>query len=114
MTEESNPKLPSGQVLKWSDDAYPSYYANIMALGMSAFDITVQFGEISAATVHDVIGKPKAKIVLSPEQAFNLSNMLGLIVERYVQTNGPLRTGAGFSREAFLEALEENTVRPEK
>jgi hypothetical protein len=31
-----------------------------------------------------------------------------------VQSNGPLRSSGGFDREAFLTALEQNTVKPEK
>jgi hypothetical protein len=92
MTGKPQPKLPSGQSVKWKEQEAPSVYANIMGFGMSTFDISLIFGEIAEATVTEVTAIPRAKIILAPEQAANLMKLLGLALTSYVENYGQLRT----------------------
>jgi hypothetical protein len=99
MKEKSQPKLTSGQVVKWKEHEFPSIYANIMGFGLSPFDISLTFGEISEATSTEVVAIPKAKVILSPEQAANLIKLLELGLSTYVQNNGQLRTSGAVDME---------------
>jgi hypothetical protein len=92
-------KLPSGQSLKWKDQEFPSFYANIMGFGMSPFDITLIFGEIGESTASEVTAIPKAKILLAPEQAANLMKLLGVALASYIENNGKLRTAGAVDLE---------------
>jgi hypothetical protein len=92
MTEKPQPKLPSGQSVKWKEQETPTIYANIMGFGMSPFDISLVFGEIAEATVTEVNAIPRVRVTLAPEQAANLVKLLGLAVGSYVENNGQLRT----------------------
>lgn len=91
MAEKPQVKLPTGQVMKWKEQDYPSVYANIMGFSMSPFDISLIFGELGESTPAEVTGIPKVKVLLSPEQALNLVKLLGVAVAAYVEGNGQLR-----------------------
>jgi len=106
MTDKPTPKLPSGQTIKWIDTQLVSHYANIMALSMTPFDISVTFGEIGVASPTEVEALAKAKIVLSPEQASNLMKLLSVAVEQYTAGNGNLRVSGALDPEAFAKSLE--------
>ena len=110
MTEAPTPKLPSGQTIKWEDSALVSHYANIMALAMTPFDISVTFGQIGVATPTEVEALAKAKIILSPEQASNLMKLLAVALQKYTSGNGPLRAAGAIDEEAFAKAIEESRV----
>jgi hypothetical protein len=110
MTEQNSPKLPTGQTVRWREDSIVTAYANLMALSMTPFDISVIFGEVGKATVEEVEGIARAKIILSPEQALNLMKLLSLAVEKYIQGNGPLRVSGAINEEAFSAALNQNIV----
>jgi len=106
MMEKSQPKLTSGQVVKWKEQEFPSVYANIMGFGLSPFDITLIFGEIGETTPTEVVGIPKAKIILSPEQAANLIKLLQLGLSTYVQNNGQLRTAGAVDMELLASQVK--------
>lgn len=92
LMEKPQPKLPSGQVMKWKEQEFPTVYANIMGLGMTPFDMALVFGEVGDSTATEVTGIPKVKILLSPEQASNLMQLLGVALKKFVENNGQLRT----------------------
>ena len=104
--EKSQPKLTSGQVVKWKEHEFPSIYANIMGFALSPFDVTLIFGEIGEATPTEVVGIPKAKIILSPEQAANLIKLLQLGLSTYVQNNGQLRTAGAVDMELLASQVK--------
>ena len=106
----NGPKLPSGQTVIWREDAQVTVYANLMALSMTPFDISVIFGEVGKATTEEVDGITRARVILSPEQASNLMNLLSVAVEKYIQNNGPLRVSGAVNVEAFSAALNQNLV----
>jgi len=106
MMEKSQPKLTSGQVVKWKEHEFPSIYANIMGFALSPFDVTLIFGEIGEATPTEVVGIPKAKIILSPEQAANLIKLLQLGLSTYVQNNGQLRTAGAVDMELLASQVK--------
>ena len=111
MMEKSQPKLTSGQVVKWKEQEFPSVYANIMGFGLSPFDITLIFGEIGETTPTEVVGIPKAKIILSPEQAANLIKLLQLGLSTYVQNNGQLRTAGAVDMELLASQVKAQSVK---
>ncbi len=90
--EKPRPKLPSGQVVKWKEQECPTVYSNIMGFGMTPFDIALNFGEIGESTTTEVIGVPRVKVLLSPEQASNLMQLLGVALKKFTENNGQLRT----------------------
>ncbi len=97
MTEKPQPKLPSGQVMKWKEQDHPTVYANLMGFGMTPFDITLVFGEIGDSTPTEVTGIPRVKLLLSPEQASNLKTLLEVGLKNFTETNGPLRSAGAIS-----------------
>jgi Protein of unknown function (DUF3467) len=103
MAGKTQTKLPSGQSVKWREQEMPSVYANIMGFAMSPFDISIIFGEISEATITEVTAIPKAKVILTPEQAANLMKLLGVALASYISANGQLRTAGAIDMEQ-LEA----------
>ena len=112
--ENTQPKLPSGQVMKWKEQDYPTVYANLMGFGMSPFDIALVFGEIGDSTVSEVTGIPKVKVLLSPEQAANLAKLLGVAIATYVQNNGQLRTAGAVSLDDINSQLSAQLVKAKK
>lgn len=110
MTDNPTPRLPSGQTIKWIESDLVSNYANIMALSMTPFDISVTFGQIGVASQTEVEASAKAKIILSPEQASNLMKLLTVAVGKYVSGNGQLRASGAVDEEAFSKAVEESRV----
>ena len=84
-----------------------------MALSMTPFDISVTFGQISTASLTEVVADAKAKIILSPEQASNLMKLLMVAVAKYTSGNGALRISGALDEEAFAKSLEGNIVRGE-
>jgi hypothetical protein len=110
MTAKPTPRLPSGQTVVWREENLTSYYANIMAFAMTPFDISLTFGEIGHATMTEVEAHAKAKIILAPEQAKNLLQLLTIAVDKYVQGNGSLRDSGALNKEMFSDAMEKNRV----
>lgn len=91
----SQPVNPQKQ--NWKDVAHPSVYTNIMQVGLTPFDIGLVFGEVEKANAREVTCIPKAKIVLAPEQAANLLQMLAAALQAYAQQYGQLRGTAVLS-----------------
>jgi hypothetical protein len=112
--EKSQPKLKTGQIVKWKEQEFPSVYSNIMGFGLSAFDITLIFGEIGEATPTEVTGIPKAKVILVPEQAANLIKLLEIGLATYVQNNGALRTSGAVDMELLASQVEAQSVRSDE
>jgi hypothetical protein len=104
-------KLPSGQVVKWKEDiAFPMVYANLMGFTMTPFDITILLGLVGDSTPTEVTGIPQAKILLAPEQAENLMKLLGLALNAYVASNGPLRTSGSLNLDDIERQLNDSKV----
>jgi hypothetical protein len=101
----AQPKLPTGQQVKWEAVPFPSVYANIMQLGLTSFDISFTFGEIGSATASEVQAVPKVKVILSPEQALNLSKLITASLETYTRHNGALRAGGALNIEEVNKQL---------
>jgi hypothetical protein len=108
---KSQPKLTSGQVVKWKDHEFPSVYANIMGFSLSPFDITLIFGEIGEATPTEVVGIPRVKIILSPEQGANLIKLLEIGLATYVQNNGQLRSAGAVDMELLADQVKAQSVK---
>jgi hypothetical protein len=108
-------KLPSGQTVKWKDDAaFPLVYANLMGFTLTAFDIGILLGLVGDSTPTEVTGIPQVKIVLAPEQAENLMRLLGLALETYVSQHGPLRKSGAVNLADLQKQIENaKTVAPQ-
>jgi hypothetical protein len=104
--EKPQTKLSNGQVVKWKEQEIPSVYANIMGIGMSPFDITLTFGEVGDSTPTEVMANPRAKVILSPEQAANLIKLLNFALTTYVENNGQLRTSGAVDIELFSSQVK--------
>jgi hypothetical protein len=83
---------PKNRRTVWADHEAPAFYANITGFSMTPFDITLQFGEIQSATAIEVKAIPRAKVIISPEQASSLLQLLDVALGAFVKGNGPLRT----------------------
>lgn len=79
------------QRIEWREDQFPSVYSNITAVGVTPFDISILCGEVESATPSAVKAKPHVKILLSPEQASLLMQMLQQSLKKFVEGSGPLR-----------------------
>jgi hypothetical protein len=79
------------QKLEWQQGQYPSVYSNIASVSFSPFDISILYGEVDTATLDTISAKPLTKLVVSPEQASILVQMLTQALQKYTETNGQLR-----------------------
>ena len=79
------------QVNKFKEIEYPTVYSNMMGIGMTPFDIAIVFGEVDHATTDEVLAIPRVKVLLAPEQAANLLQMLGAALTKFSENNGNLR-----------------------
>lgn len=79
------------QKSRFKDVEYPTIYCNMMGIGATAYDITLILGEVESATKDEVVGIPKMKLLLAPEQAQNLLTMVKAVLDQYIKHNGPLR-----------------------
>lgn len=77
---------------QWKDGEYPTVYSNQIGVGMTPFDLAIVFGEVQNSDEATVTGIPRVKILLAPEQASNLIQLLTVALEHYSNANGPLRT----------------------
>ena len=72
-TQKKSPDARPGlQKQTWSKIDHPTYYANIMQIGLSPFDISIVFGKVADATLEEITCVPNATVTISPEQAANL------------------------------------------
>jgi hypothetical protein len=85
---------PNTQKQKWKEIEFPTYYANIMQMGLTPFDISVTLGEVFTASPAEVLSTPRVKIILSPEQTSNLIQMLTAALQAYQSQYGHLRPSA--------------------
>jgi hypothetical protein len=93
----------------WIKVDYPTYYSNIMQVGLSPFDISIEFGTVADTTVEEITCKPQVMVTISPEQAMNLMQMLGASLQGYVSQFGNLRTAVvGKPGKASSEAINES------
>lgn len=104
-------KLSSGQVVKWNEQEFPSVYANIMGLGMTPFDISLIFGEIGDSTPTEVTAKPRARVILSPEQVANLIKLLDFALSNYIQHNGQLRSGGAVDMDFIANQVQAQSAK---
>jgi hypothetical protein len=73
-------------------------YSNIAQVIATAFDIQIVFAEMVETDDEVVRAQPRARIVMSPEQAMLLVHTLSSRLNQFQEANGPLRQSA-------LEAL---------
>jgi hypothetical protein len=100
------------QTIRWKTMEYPSTYSNLIGFSMTPNDVSLIFGEVDSATPDEVLGTPRIKVILSPEQGSNLARFLTIALGKYVQENGPLRASAqNTNDEDIKQALEKNTVK---
>jgi hypothetical protein len=110
MTEKVHPKLPSGQIVKWKEQDFPSVYVNIMGFLLTPFDIGLLLGEVGESTATEVTGIPKVKVLLTPEQAANLMKLLSVALKTYVSNNGQLRTSGAVNLEEIDRQIKDQTT----
>jgi hypothetical protein len=76
----------------WLPQQHPTIYSNLLGVGITPFDLAIIFGEIANITEDEVVGNPKVKIYLAPEQVGNLIRMLEESLKMYTTNAGPLRS----------------------
>lgn len=101
------------QQVKWLETDYPTVYSNLMGVGLSPFDVSILFGEVGAASESDVTGRPRVKVLLSPEQAVNLVHMLVIALEKFVESNGPLRKAGNIDLSEFGARMDDARIKYE-
>ena len=88
------PIVLGGNQTKWKEAPTPSLYANVTALQVSPFDITLLFGQIESASQTELSAAPLVKVILSPEHAALVAHLLSGGVDQFVSLNGQLRSKA--------------------
>ena len=91
MSNESKSTFVSPQTIEWLKEQHPSVYSNILAVGITPFDLSIVFGEVAGANPSSVMAKPLVKILISPEQASMLMQLLQQSLRIFTEGNGPLR-----------------------
>jgi hypothetical protein len=79
------------QKIEWNDEQIPSVYANVMAVGITPFDISILLGEVESASASIVKAKPRVKVIVSPEQASLLMQTIGQALAKFIEGSGQLR-----------------------
>lgn len=92
--------------MKWKEQEHPTFYSNMLGIGMTPFDITVIFGEVTEADGTTVTGTPRVKVLLAPEQAVNLMKMLSVAVDSFTKTNGAIRTAGAVDAAEMARNIE--------
>jgi hypothetical protein len=77
---------------RWLSQQHPTVYSNLLGIGITPYDIAIIFGEIANITEGEVVGNPKVRIYLAPEQVGNLIRMLEESLKMYTTNAGPLRS----------------------
>jgi hypothetical protein len=98
------------QISRFKEIEHPSIYSNFMGVTASPFDISIIFGEVEQATAAEVVGIPRVKVTIAPEQAANLIQMLSSLLQKYVEGNGALRQSSKVTAEAMAEMLTPSKV----
>jgi len=103
--------LSTGQTIKWNTENTPTVYANILAFGMSPFDISLMFGELGDSDGTNVTAHGRVKILLSPEQAANLIKLATAALNVYTKTNGAIRTSGAVDVDNLASELEKQKIK---
>lgn len=102
------------QTTIWTDGSNPpTFYANVIGVGSTPYDVTLLLGEMQNATETQITATPRAKIILTPELAANLGRLLDAIVLAYIDGNGPLRAAGQSSVEELKRKLIDAAVKLE-
>jgi len=91
MSTENQNAAPAVQRIEWKEEQFPSIYANVMAVGITPFDISILLGEVEGASASVVKAKPRVRVIVSPEQASLLMQTIAQGLAKFVEGNGPLR-----------------------
>jgi len=91
MSTKNQNAAPVVQRIEWKEEQIPSIYANVMAVGITPFDISILLGEVESASTSVVKARPKVKIIVSPEQASLLMQTIAQGLAKFQEGNGPLR-----------------------
>ncbi len=86
-----NPVKAAGQSVTWKETSYPTVYANISSLAITPFDISLTVGEVNTANEKSVEATPLVRLILSPEHASVVMQLLGQGLSQFVAGNGNLR-----------------------
>jgi hypothetical protein len=92
MSAENKNTAQVVQKIEWKDEQIPSIYANVMAVGITPFDISILLGEVESASESVVKAKPRVKVIVSPEQASLLMQTIAQGLGKFVEGNGQLRS----------------------
>jgi hypothetical protein len=96
---------PSIPVHKSRSERYATIYSNNIQVGMSFFDLRIQFNDVIAASKESISIEELATVVLAPEQARDLLAALQKSLEQYEERFGPLRPSpAGPPKDASSDA----------
>lgn len=95
MSTQNQPAAQVAQKIEWQEEQFPSVYANVAAIGITPFDISILCGEVASASPSAVLAKPLVKIVLSPEQASLVMQMLQQALKKFCEASGQLRSVGG-------------------
>lgn len=68
----------------------PTFYANIVALGSTIWDFTMDFGMILEASGNRLRFQDVARVVMSPQQALVFSKILSQHVSQYEERFGKI------------------------
>ena len=76
---------------------------------MTPFDIAIVFGEVLETDETTVTGIPRVKILVTPEQAWNLKQILEVTLAHFANANGPLRTSGSVDPVELSDRLKKQT-----
>lgn len=95
--ETDTPQLESGDKSEREIDlrispSHVTIYSNSAAIGMSFFDFRLAFGETHPeSTPQKVVINNSATVIMTPEHAKRLANVLGKNVQQYEERFGKIR-----------------------
>lgn len=83
-----NPQPPHMKVVEADD--YRETYSNSMLVKMSTWDFQLVFGTLASETPEQVVISNHQAVIVSPQQAKAVFNLLGQHLAQYEATFGPI------------------------
>lgn len=98
-------QLHGKEIVLTNQEEAPTFYANNLLLQSSVWDVRLAFGLLTGATDETLIVRSMVNIILSPQHAKAVSDILRKQVEHYEAAYGPIPSDPRAS--AALDTSEE-------
>lgn len=83
-------RLRGRRVIQTNGEGAPTVYANNLLLQSSVWDVTLSFGLLTGATEDTITAQSVVNVILSPQHAKAVSEVLNRQIAHYEASYGPI------------------------